>query len=239
MWVPVYENNHLYIVLSKSIAELGIKCMVSTNDDLKPLFDSLKPAAAFAHNTGSDTAKRELFMNIMKKTPWGVKKTVTNKWVKNFEIVRIMDAVYFKGVMEDIVARFPERPTKLPRSAENLKVHMRYFPSTMSVSSGIGENVRYVNMGETLTPDDLSRMPAFGTNWWIQAYESGADRYFDMKEVDGKLGHVQSGVYIPPAGEVYARSYDDTMRMFAAKKAAAAAAAAARKRSNKRGRSRG
>lgn len=232
MWVPVNENNHDYVVLSKSIADQGIKSMVSTNDDLRPMFDNLKPAVAFAHNTGSDTGKRTLFFNIMKKTPFGVKKLARNKWTKNFELYRVMDADYFKGLMQEIATMYPSRPLELPESVKKMKIHPRYFPNTMSLDSGVGKNAKYTNIGETLTPDDLSRMPSWGKNWWCEAYASGADRYFGMVEVDGKLGHVQSGVYVPPEGNMYARNYEVTLDVYTKQ----LTAAGAKKKSNKRGR---
>ena len=234
-WVPVYESNHDYVVLSKPITEQVIKRMVSTDIEIKPTLDGLKPAVAFAHNNGSDMGKRELFMNIMKKTPFGVRKTSLKQWTKNLELYKVMDADYFKALGEEIVTTRTSRPLELPESVKDMKLHMRYFPLKLSLSSGVGTDVEYVNMGETLTPHDLSLMPAWGVNWWLETYGNGAKRYFGMEEVGGKLGHVQSGVYVPPEGNVYVRSYKVTLDAYIRKNAELAA----KKTPNKRRRAAG
>ena len=196
-----------------------IKYMTNINGgDIKSFLEvNLMRTSVFV-SSGSNDHVRQLFKKIMLKVPYSVHQMKTACQVKsNLSKHIIMDENYFKGLVAETKSRCVERPMHLPAGmADDMKILACDKASYMSVLSGSNkDDVVYPEMDKMLvTYEDRSRMPAWMTAMWKEAYASGCVAYFRIEEVDGKIGHVIDGEYVAATDDMYARSYDEVMALY-------------------------
>lgn len=217
-WIPVTVNGKTFVVVSVTIAETMIRNITNiTGGDIKTFLEvNLARDNAFV-NSGSSDQVKQLFTQVMLRTPWTVLKMKTPADVKkNLSRYIVTDAEYFKGLVCKIKSVCVDRPMWLPDSVLDMKLRANQMVSYMSVVSGSStDDVVYPNMGGMMVNyEDRSRMPAWRVAMWRESYASGCVGYFGMTDVEGKMGHIVNGEYVPPAGDAYAHEYREVMALY-------------------------
>lgn len=222
-WCPSKPADTLYIVISKAVIGDVVSAETTATSSAVSEFLSanLKRHPAFV----TPSAKNKgLFMDIMARTP--LKVTSKNRksdqvWMKeNLQRYMIIESSYWKGLFDKIEEVCEGRPTELSDDTkikfipERRMVQRFSVPTTKNQAEEYDSDATftYKNMdNKVLGYDELSAMPAMNMMWWTESYSGGCEDFFNMEPVDGVIGHVQSGKYVEPSGNVYARSYDETV----------------------------
>lgn len=222
-WCPSKPADTLYIVISKAVITDVVNAEVNAgeHDVAKFLDKHLKRHPDFSAPSAD---KKGLFMDIMCRTPLKVtskNRKSDHKWMKeNLERYMIVEGHYWNGLFNKINEVCPNRSTELSDDTKCKFILERRMVQRFSVPVNIKEaneydgdaTVTYKNMeNKVLGCDELSVMPAMNFMWWDEAYSGGCQEFFNMEPVEGLYGHVQSGKYVEPDGNVYARGYEETV----------------------------
>lgn len=206
-WIPVSKNGVLYVVLSISICRKLTNLILNTTGNL---MDSV-----FNKHMRRVRVDAALFKQLMLCTPFMVYKKGKNmtdaKWLTdNLADYVVVHATWFKELMQE-TRRKCEVPSELPIMVKDTPRGTMHMSHDLSISSSYTTDPKlYDNLGDDdeLTHEELSRMPAVHFPFWREAYECGSVEYFEMKEVDGVLGHVLSGKAEEPTASAQVRTYD-------------------------------
>lgn len=227
-WCPSKPADTLYIVISKAV--IGDVVSALTGEDGNKVSHFLEEKLKRHPDFNMPIAdNKDLFMEIMCRTP--LKVTSKNRksdqvWMKeNLARYIIVDGSYWRGLLEKIDRVCIGRPTQLTNDTKSKAIPERRMVHRFSIPMSKKQveeydsdaTFTYKNMeNKVLGYDELSVMPAMNIVWWDEAYSGGCHEFFNMEAVDGVFGHVQSGMYVEPSGNVYARGYKDTVAIISA-----------------------
>lgn len=224
-WVPVTVGSETYVVLSIPVADYMIKTTINIGGvDIKSfLSTNLKRHSTFRYGSETDSEFRDIFCQIMLKTPFKPYKMSARTWAKtNLSNYVIMSQAYFKSLIDEIKKTCKERPLHLNSSIRGGCLRTCLMTSDFSLFNGDGGegdckvDIEYASMKSTdkkmVTYEERMTMPAMGVCMWSECYSVGFVDYFNMTtDGEGNLGHVVDGVYVPAQGNTYARSYEQVL----------------------------
>lgn len=218
-WVPVDftdddGTDHSVVVLSVRMTEYIMTETASMGYLKNYIPNFLRSFSRF--NDGRKPSMNE-FIRIMIRTPFKCyvlgKNGRTFTFKNNEDNYILMDAEYWKKLMNDIVAFFPDASKTIPVPEKKIPMNAMTQRWSLVATSGKDSRTPAISnlMDCRLSFDERMHMPACGVPWWREAYESGAAKYFGMPmENQGQeLKHVVNGVYCSE-GE-WVRTFDETL----------------------------
>lgn len=141
--------------------------------------------------------RMEDFFKIMMKTPfkpytYGSTSIYTSK--QNTKNYIIMDAAYFRGVLDDIDTFFPKR-VKTFSFPGRMATFLMYQQWALWPRNEHDDSEHISVLSKSLTIEERKACPSMLGKWWEECYESGCVDFFGMeKGEDNRYRHIVNGV---------------------------------------------
>jgi len=210
-WVPV---NHVLqngdvdklVVLSVPLVQF----LVRTYDGSQTLvgkIDNFLKSNLKRYRYGKKMKMSE-FISIMLKTPFKPYVHTANcahVAKGNIENYIIMEAEYFKGILEDINLHIPNRPKELPENFPDsrMNTNLMFQAWASEAQSPMDNRTPLIPvLRRRLSFEERKTCPPMLQTWWREAYGPGMIEFFGMDAESTNMGHVCSGSYVQNPSEI-------------------------------------
>ena len=211
-WVPVnhvLQNGEVdkLVVLSVPMVQF----LIRTYDGSQTLvgkIDNFLKSNLKRYRYGKKMKMSE-FISIMIKTPFKPYVHTANcahVAKGNIENYIIMEAEYFKGILEDINVHVPNRPKELPENFPDSRMNTNLmFQAWASEAQSPMDNrtPTIPVLRRRLSFEERKTCPPMLQTWWREAYGPGMVEFFGMDVESSNMGHICSGAYVQNPSEMH------------------------------------